>query len=104
MKRRDFVKTSLAATSGIASAVNSTSAKVDGPKQSPNSQIRVGLIGCGGQGNSDANHFSRIPNVKIVALADVYEGSIKATLNSNTCLTTRTSTQSSSLHRITGTH
>ena len=84
MKRRDFVKTSLAATSGIASAVTSTSAKTVSPQTSPNSQIRVGMIGCGGQGNSDANHFSRIPNVRIVALADVYEGSIKNTLNSNT--------------------
>jgi predicted dehydrogenase len=84
IKRRDFVKTSLAATGGLTAAVNATSIKATTPIQSPNSQIRVGMIGCGGQANSDANHFSRIPNVKIVALADVYEGSIKNTLNSTT--------------------
>lgn len=70
MKRRDFIKSSVVATGAAAI----------GRAQSPNDQIRVGLIGCGGQGNSDASQFARIPNVKIAALADVYEGSIKSTL------------------------
>ena len=70
MKRREFLKSSVVA--GSATAIRK--------QQSANDQIRVGLIGCGSQGNSDANQFARIPNVKIVALADVYEGSIKSTL------------------------
>ena len=70
MKRRDFIKSSVVATSAAAI----------GKAQSPNDQIRVGLIGCGSQGNGDASQFARIPNVKIVALADVYGGSIKSTL------------------------
>ncbi len=70
MKRREFLKTSVVA--GSTAAI--------GKPQGANDQIRVGLIGCGSQGNSDANQFARIPNVKIVALADVYEGSLKSTL------------------------
>ena len=70
MKRREFLKTSVVA--GSTAAI--------GKPQGANDQIRVGLIGCGGQGNSDANQFARIPNVKIVALADVFEGSLKSTL------------------------
>jgi predicted dehydrogenase len=70
MKRREFLKSSVVA--GSTAAI--------GKPQGANDQIRVGLIGCGSQGNSDANQFARIPNVRIVALADVYEGSLKSTL------------------------
>ncbi len=82
IERRDFIKTSIVAAGGVSAATPETRAQGPGTIQSANSQIRIGLIGCGGQGNSDANHFARLPNVKIVALADVFEGSIKGTLAS----------------------
>lgn len=83
IRRRDFMKTSAIAAGGTSVLRSSVTTAGVGPMQSANSEIRVGLIGCGGQGNSDANQFAKLPNVKIVALADVFDGSIKSTLNSN---------------------
>jgi predicted dehydrogenase len=87
IERRDFIKTSIVAGTIAAStealgapAVNSQSNNILGA----NDQIRVGIIGCGDQSNWDATDFVRQPEVKIVALCDVYEGSIKARLISPT--------------------
>lgn len=95
IRRRDFIKTSIAVGGAASSgaAVLSLGSPINGAPMvdtqgsvvGANSQIRVGMIGCGGQGNSDGSHFARVPNVKIVALADVYEDSIKSTLG-NTSL------------------
>ncbi len=87
MERRDFLKTSIAAAGAIgaasgadevlgAPAIDSSKSPVLGA----NDQVRVGLIGCGGQGNWDSGDFARLPDVKIVALCDVYEGSIQKTM------------------------
>src|SRR5574341_560784 len=83
IERRDFIKTSIAAGTIAASTetlgapeINTQSNNILGA----NDQIRIGMIGCGDQSNWDATDFVRQPNVKIVALCDVYEGSIKQTL------------------------
>jgi predicted dehydrogenase len=81
MKRRDFIKTSIATASAVAAsdetfgapAINTQSSNILGA----NDQIRIGVIGCGDQANWDATDFARQPNVRIVALCDVYDGSIK---------------------------
>src|SRR5262245_8651624 len=87
IERRDFIKTSIAAGTIAAStetlgapAINTQSNNTLGA----NDQIRIGIIGCGDQSNWDATDFVRQPNVKIIALCDVYEGSIKARLDSPT--------------------
>ena len=83
LQRRDFMKTSLAAAGGVATVARGNTpltAQSANQVAGANAQIRLGVIGCGGQGNSDANQFSRVPNVRIVALADPFEGSINDTL------------------------
>src|SRR5262245_46695548 len=81
IERRDFIKTSIVAAGGVAASSTETfGAPATGAVLGANDQIRVGVIGCGGQANWDASDFSRQPNVKIVALCDVYEGSMRQTL------------------------
>jgi predicted dehydrogenase len=82
IERRDFIKTSVAAAGAGVVAGKASGAPAVGNVQGANDRVRVGLIGCGGQGNWDANDFAKQPNVEIVALADVYEGSINETLAS----------------------
>jgi predicted dehydrogenase len=83
IKRRDFIKTSLVAAGGVA-GLNAENEMLEspaiGPVQGANDQIRLGVIGCGGQGRAVAAQFARLTNVKIVALADVYQGSVERTL------------------------
>lgn len=87
MERRDFLKTSIAAAGAIGAAAGADEVlgapaidSVKSPVLGANDQVRVGLIGCGGQGNWDSGDFARLPDVKIVALCDVYEGSIQKTM------------------------
>jgi predicted dehydrogenase len=43
-------------------------------KISPNDNIRIGLIGCGIQGNGDLNTALKVPGVEFVAACDLYTG------------------------------
>ncbi|MCI0523887.1 MAG: Gfo/Idh/MocA family oxidoreductase, partial [Acidobacteria bacterium] len=84
IERRSFIKSSIATAGAIAasSARETPGAPMiasGGAVQGANDQIRIGLIGCGGQGNWDASDFAKQPNVRIAALCDVYEGSVKET-------------------------
>lgn len=65
IQRRDFMKKSLAAGTGITMA----SASVLGA----NDRIRIGVIGCGRQGRGDMGSFMRHAEVQVVAVCDVYE-------------------------------
>ena len=40
----------------------------------PNDQIQIALIGAGGQGQSDTRYAVQVPGVKLVAVADCYDG------------------------------
>lgn len=42
---------------------------------------RVGIVGCGGMGNSHAKAWSAIPRTKVVAVMDMFESSAKALAN-----------------------
>ena len=64
IKRRDFIKQSAAVTLGLVTA--SVSNRVLGA----NEEIRVGVIGIGGQGSYLAQRISKFPGVRLVALAD----------------------------------
>ena len=63
--RRHFLKAA-AATPGLLAAAQA-------PK-SPNDRIQVALIGAGGQGIGDAHSSVAQPGVKLVAVADCYDG------------------------------
>ncbi|MBA3298124.1 MAG: Gfo/Idh/MocA family oxidoreductase, partial [Acidobacteria bacterium] len=76
--RREFLKIAAAAgAAGVSlpSAVHTLEAR-QAPAQtvSPGDGIQIALIGAGGQGMGDARTATRIPGVKVVAVADVYDG------------------------------
>ncbi|MFO0810634.1 MAG: Gfo/Idh/MocA family oxidoreductase [Gemmataceae bacterium] len=75
--RRDFLK---GATT--ASAVLAAGAALNAHAQGTSDEIRVGVVGCGGRGSGAAdNVLNSAPRVKIVALADVFEGQAKSLRN-----------------------
>ncbi len=71
--RRDFLKTSTAATVGLGLLTNAHAAGSD--------TIKVGLIGCGGRGTGAAENICEAAgtsyNIKLYALADVFEDHLK---------------------------
>src|SRR5258706_3184557 len=69
--RRDFLKTS---GTGAAAALAGSLSLVSNVHAAGTDMIKVGLFGCGGRGTGVAeNCISSAKNVKIVALADVFE-------------------------------
>ncbi len=62
--RRDFIRTSLAV--GASLAVASPTSRALGA----NDDIRLGIIGVGGQGTGHMGYFSKIPGVRLVAISD----------------------------------
>ncbi len=46
-------------------------------KQSPNGMVQIALIGAGGQGMGDCAASQRVGGVKLVAVADVYQGRLE---------------------------
>jgi predicted dehydrogenase len=68
MDRREFMTgvlgTAAAVSPGIPAAQQVLGA---------NDRVNLGWIGCGGRGTYDANLIQQIPNVEIIAVADVYE-------------------------------
>jgi predicted dehydrogenase len=64
LTRRDFIRTSMAVGAGLAMA--SPTARVRGA----NDDIRLGIIGVGGQGTGHMGYFSKIPGVRLVAISD----------------------------------
>src|SRR5262249_38764575 len=78
--RRDFLKAgTLATTSTFLSGGVRTHllGEVQGEPERPrsaNDQIQLGLIGAGGQGMGDTKFAVQVPGVKLVAVADCYDG------------------------------
>ena len=73
--RRDFLKTTAAAAlPAWFLAQEADAAPEAAGSLSPNEQIRIGLIGCGGQGRGDARNAKRFGNV--VAVCDVDDSHI----------------------------
>lgn len=72
--RRDFIKTATA-TAGAALA---TQLSLPSVHAAGSDVIKVGVIGCGGRGTQAAeNVLSSSPNVKLVAIGDVFENQVK---------------------------
>ena len=69
--RRDFLKTTTIAAAGTAVAANLS--MLSNVHAAGSDVIKVGLIGCGGRGSGAAeNVLHAAPNVKIVAIGDVF--------------------------------
>lgn len=72
--RRDFIKTATA-TAGAAVAAQLSLPVVHA---AGSDVIKVGVIGCGGRGTqAGENVLSSAPNVKVVAIGDVFEAAVK---------------------------
>ncbi|MEM6910450.1 MAG: Gfo/Idh/MocA family oxidoreductase [Verrucomicrobiota bacterium] len=65
LSRRNFLKSSAAATAGLAWTAKSR-AQVSGA----NERVRLGLIGCGSRGGKLARNFGELGEVDLVALSD----------------------------------
>jgi len=72
--RRDFVKTTAAAGAGLLIV---PSAIAFGSEA--NSSLGLGIIGCGGRGNYDGGEFLNNTDVRITALADMFEDRVLST-------------------------
>lgn len=74
LPRRTFMKSALAAGAG---AVFVRPESVYGAPA--NSALQLGVIGCGGRGNSDAGDFIRSTNTQVVALSDPFQDRLEST-------------------------
>ena len=66
--RRDFMKL---ASIGVAGAATSTLANHS--LAAATSQVRLGLIGCGGRGTSVAEDYNKQPGVRVTHVCDVHQ-------------------------------
>ena len=71
--RRTFIK-SAATTAIAAAATRLTPLVAESKKRSPNDMIQLALIGAGIQGQGDTHFALQVPGVKLVAVADCYDG------------------------------
>ncbi len=77
MTRRDFAKMSAAA--GLAALTMNRFEMAEAAKQKP---LKVGLLGCGGRGTGAATQMLLgNENVKLVAMADLFEDRLEGSLN-----------------------
>jgi myo-inositol 2-dehydrogenase / D-chiro-inositol 1-dehydrogenase len=74
LARRDFVKTTAAAGAGLL-IVPSTIAF----GSAANSSLGLGIIGCGDRGNYDGGEFLNNTDVRVTALADMFEDRVLST-------------------------
>lgn len=73
--RREFLKTAVAGT--IGASVSPALPQVLEARQRPgggDAQVRLALIGAGGQGMSDTRTALRVPGAALTAVADIYDG------------------------------
>ncbi len=72
--RRDFVKNAAAAGAGLLIVPSSVAFG-----SQANSSLGLGIIGCGGRGNYDGAQFVDNTDVRVTALADMFEDRVLAT-------------------------
>src|SRR5215472_18750144 len=73
--RREFLKTAVAGAIGASASPALT--HVLEAHQRPaggDAQVRIALIGAGGQGMSDTRTALRVPGAAVTAVADIYDG------------------------------
>ncbi|MGD0520225.1 MAG: Gfo/Idh/MocA family oxidoreductase [Terracidiphilus sp.] len=78
LNRRGFLKAAGAATTGTLLGTRMYALGVDQTEAAQpvaaNDHIQIALIGAGGQGQGDTKTAVRVPGVKLVAVADCYDG------------------------------
>ena len=79
LNRREFIRSGSAAVTAGALAPNGKTFMLAAEQEPPvvrsaNDHLQVALIGAGGQGQSDTSHLVKVPGVKLVAVADCYDG------------------------------
>src|ERR1700710_944015 len=77
LDRRSFIK-----VAGIAAAGSGLNMLAEGPQEAgrpvaANDHIQIALIGAGGQGQGDTKWAVQVPGVKLVAVADCYDGRLQ---------------------------
>ena len=81
LNRRTFLKVAGSATAGtvLGAKVKVLAAPQAGPPApiSANDHIQIALIGAGGQGQGDTKTALQVPGVKLVAVADCYDGRLE---------------------------
>ena len=81
LNRRGFLKAAGAATTGtlLGARLHALAAFDDdaGKPVAANDHIQIALIGAGGQGQGDTRVALRVPGVKLVAVADCYNGRLE---------------------------
>src|SRR6476646_5357243 len=83
--RRNFIKKIATASAAAAVGSNVFAAenknvyfeKLKRTPFSPNDKINIALIGAGGMGTQDVITALKTPNIKIVAVCDLYDGRLK---------------------------
>ena len=79
--RRNFLQLAGGATAGTLLARNVYAlapAQTEPAKPvAANDHIQIALIGAGGQGQGDTSHAVQVPGVKLVAVADCYDGRLE---------------------------
>ncbi len=76
--RRDFLRTTTAKTAGVSAGLIAGVSTIPAVHAQGTSQIRVGLIGCGGRGSGAAINAMRAdPTVRITAMADLFADSMR---------------------------
>ena len=78
LTRRDFVKSMAAAGATAGAGLLIVPSAIAFGSQA-NSSLGLGVIGCGGRGNSDGEDFLNSTDVRITALADMFEDRVIST-------------------------
>ncbi len=92
--RRQFIRESIVTgVAGSAALAGGAARTLDAASQGrvpgANDRIRIGLIGCGGQGRADLDKAVRIKDVECIALCDVDDGQAARAANMVEVATTR---------------
>src|ERR1700754_4190505 len=77
MDRRDFIQSALKTATVATAAISrhGLAAQPSSPSpRSPNDVIQLALIGAGIQGQGDTRTAIQVPGVKLIAVADCYDG------------------------------
>jgi predicted dehydrogenase len=78
--RRNFLRTAgaLSASAAVGTKLHALTAVLDEARPiAANDHIQIALIGAGGQGQGDAKTAVQVPGVKLVAVADCYDGRLE---------------------------